>query len=299
MEHISLEVADGVAVVTLNRPDKLNAFTDAMEAELLHAFDICDADDEVRVVILTGQGRAFCAGMDLQDGEAAFEVWRSSATTPAGSHAGVDSAGRVVRRDGGGRVALRMFDSRKPTIAAINGLAVGVGITMTLAADIRMAADSAKIGFVFNRLGLTPEACSSWFLPRLVPMQTALEWVLSGRMITAQEAHAHSLVRSLHPVDELQTAAKALATEIAVNTAPVSAALARQMLWRMLGAEHPVQAHRVETHALNLRGVGPDAKEGISALVQKRPPRFPERVSKDLPNLFPHWPAPEFVSPDV
>lgn len=299
LQDISLAVADGIATITLQRPEALNAFTDRMEIELIEAFDRCDRDDAVRAVVLTGAGRAFCAGMDLSQSTETFDSWRST-DGPEGPTAGPPGSGGVhMRRDGGGRVVLRMFEMHKPVIAAINGHAVGVGITMTLAADIRVAADDAKMGFVFNRRGLVPESCSSWFLPRVVPMQCALEWVLTGRVFPAQEALDTGLVRSLHPRAELLDVAYGLAREIADNTAQVSVALARQMLWRMLGADHPMTAHEVETHALNLRGVSGDAKEGISSFLEKRPARFPDTVSQELPDVFARLPHPAYREPSL
>ncbi|MFD5808747.1 crotonase/enoyl-CoA hydratase family protein [Rhodococcus aetherivorans] len=277
MEHIALAVADGIATITLDRPDRLNAFTTTMEHELIAAYDRCDADDSVRAVVLTGAGRAFCAGADLSGGA---DTFAQRLDEPS------DDATADVRRDGGGRVVLRMFECRKPIIAAINGPAVGVGITMTLAADFRLAADDARIGFVFNRRGLVPESCSTWFLPRLVPLQTALDWVYSGRIFDAAEAHTAGLVYALYPGAELLERAYALARSLTEHSAPVSVALSRQMMWRTLGAEHPMVAHRIETRGINLRGVGRDAREGISAFLEKRPAAFPDSVSADLPDLF-------------
>jgi enoyl-CoA hydratase/carnithine racemase len=297
--HVSLEISEKVAVITLDRQDSKNCFSDAMEVQLIEAFDRCDADDEVRVVVLTGEGRAFCAGMDLQDGDSPFETWRQSPSAPEGSIVGVDRQGMPIRRDGGGRVALRIFESKKPVIAAINGMAIGVGITMTLAADIRLAAEEARIGFVFTRRGLVPEACSSWFLPRLVGLQTALEWVLTGRVFRADEALDRGLVHAVHPRTELAAAARRLALEIAENTAPVPTAISRQLLWRMMGAEHPVQAHGFETQALNDRGVSADAAEGINAFLEKRAAKFPDRVSQDLPAVLADFPAPAFHLPEL
>ncbi|MFF0281624.1 crotonase/enoyl-CoA hydratase family protein [Rhodococcus aetherivorans] len=295
MEHIALAVADGIATITLDRPDRLNAFTTTMEHELIAAYDRCDADDSVRAVVLTGAGRAFCAGADLSGGadtfaqrldepsdDATADVRRDDTTADVRR----DDTAADVRRDGGGRVVLRMFECRKPIIAAINGPAVGVGITMTLAADFRLAADDARIGFVFNRRGLVPESCSTWFLPRLVPLQTALDWVYSGRIFDAAEAHTAGLVYALHPGAELLERAYALARSLTEHSAPVSVALSRQMMWRTLGAEHPMVAHRIETRGINLRGVGRDAREGISAFLEKRPAAFPDSVSADLPDLF-------------
>ncbi|KDE10371.1 crotonase/enoyl-CoA hydratase family protein [Rhodococcus aetherivorans] len=295
MEHIALAVADGIATITLDRPDRLNAFTTTMEHELIAAYDRCDADDSVRAVVLTGAGRAFCAGADLSGGadtfaqrldepsdDATADVRRDDTTADVRR----DDTAADVRRDGGGRVVLRMFECRKPIIAAINGPAVGVGITMTLAADFRLAADDARIGFVFNRRGLVPESCSTWFLPRLVPLQTALDWVYSGRIFDAAEAPTAGLVYALYPGAELLERAYALARSLTEHSAPVSVALSRQMMWRTLGAEHPMVAHRIETRGINLRGVGRDAREGISAFLEKRPAAFPDSVSADLPDLF-------------
>ena len=274
MDHIGLGVADGIATITLNRPDQLNAFTTTMENELIAAYDQLDADDGVRAIVLTGAGRAFCAGADLSSGADTFGQWQ-----------GEDESGDA-RRDGGGRVVLRMFESRKPIIAAINGPAVGVGITMTLAADFRLAADDARIGFVFNRRGIVPESCSTWFLPRLVPLQTALDWVYSGRVFPAAEALDAGLVYKLYPRESLLDEAYALARSLTEHSAPVSVALSRQMMWRALGAEHPMIAHRVETRGINIRGIGPDAREGISAFLEKRPAVFPDSVRDNLPDLF-------------
>ncbi|MGW0043397.1 crotonase/enoyl-CoA hydratase family protein [Rhodococcus sp. NPDC003348] len=274
MEHIQLDVADGLATITLHRPGQLNAFTTTMENELIDAYDRCDADDDVRAVVLTGAGRAFCAGADLSGGPDTFVAWSEEHRDGA------------MRRDGGGRVVLRMFESRKPIIAAVNGPAVGIGITMTLAADFRIAADDARIGFVFNRRGLVPESCSTWFLPKLVPLQTALDWIYSGRIVDAAEAHTAGLFHSLHPKESVVDEAYALARRITEHSAPVSVALSRQMVWRMLAADHPMLAHRVESRGINLRGVAADTREGIAAFLEKRPATFPDRVSTDLPDVF-------------
>jgi enoyl-CoA hydratase/carnithine racemase len=281
LETIGYDVADGVLTITLQRPERLNAFTEAMGAELIEAFDRADRDDEVRAVIVTGAGRGFCAGMDLGEGGATFDYGEH----PEGE----------IPRDGGGRVVLRIFELTKPVIAAINGPAVGVGITMTLPMDIRLAAEGARIGFVFTRRGIVPEACSSWFLPRIVGISQAMEWVASGRVFTAQEAHAGGLVRSVHPEDELLGVARELAREIAQNTAPVSVALARRLLWSGLGAAHPMEAHRADSRAMFARGRSADAREGITSFLEKRPPRFPDRVSDGLPELFPGREEPRFA----
>lgn len=279
---ISYEVADRVATITLDRPDRMNAYTDTMCTELCAAFDEVDADDEVRAVVVTGRGRAFCAGADLEGGGSTFDP----------ESVGDERVVNGVRRDGGGMVSLRIFRCRKPVIAAVNGAAVGIGSTMTLPMDIRLAADTARFGFVFNRRGITPEACSSWFLPRVVGISTALEWSISGRLIDAAEAHARGLVRSVFPADELLPKAYALAHELTDQSAPISVALTRQMMWRMLGADHPMAAHKIDSRALNLRGASADAREGIEAFLEKRPAHFRMAVSEGYPELFP--PDPEF-----
>ena len=284
-EQITEQLEDGVLTITLNRPDRLNAWTPTMARELISAFDRADADDEVRAVIVTGAGRAFCAGADLERGGETFDA-------RARGDAGGGAAG--APRDNGGQLTLRIFDCTKPVIAAINGPAVGVGATMTLPMDIRLAAEEARFGFVFVRRGIVPEAASSWFLPRVVGINQALEWVMSGRVFSAQEALAGRLVRSLHPRGELLDVARGLAREIADNAAPVSVALARRMLWRMLGAEHPMDAHRVDSRAMFLRGQSADVVEGINSFLEKRPPRFTDRVSDGLPDVFPGWEQPEF-----
>jgi enoyl-CoA hydratase/carnithine racemase len=276
-EHISWELRERVATVTLNRPDKLNAFTRQMRDELIDAFGRADADDEVRVVIVTGAGRAFCAGADLSGGASTFD------------YAKRDDAGIEDHRDGGGRVSLALYEIRKPVIAAINGPAVGVGVTMTLPMDIRLASNAAKFGFVFSRRGIVPEACSSWFLPKVVGMSRALEWIFSGRVFDAQEALAGGLVSRVVPPEELLPAANALAREIADNTSAVAVALARQMLWRMAGADHPMEAHKVDSRGIFAMGASPDVKEGIVAFKEKRRPNFGMRPSSDMPDFYPWW----------
>jgi enoyl-CoA hydratase/carnithine racemase len=287
-ETILYDVADGIATITLNRPDKLNAFTGQMMADMIAAFDASDADDDVRVVIVTGAGRGFCAGADLSAGGSTFD--RSGPQDPE------REAGRVgqVLRDGGGRLTLRIFESLKPVIAACNGPAVGVGVTMQLAMDIRLASTEARYGFVFARRGLNPEAASSWFLPHLVGPQTALEWCFTGRVFPASEAKEKGLVRSLHAPDELLPAARALAREIADNTAPVSVAVTRQLIWRMTGAAHPMDAHMADSRGIQQRGAQADVREGVNSFLEKRSPNYPDKVSKDLPNIWDHWTAPTF-----
>jgi enoyl-CoA hydratase/carnithine racemase len=287
-ETLLYDVADGVATITLNRPEKMNAFTPGMRDDLIAAFDATDADDAVRAVIVTGAGRAFCAGADLSSGGKTFDY--------AARGDAAREALRVgdVYRDGGGMVTLRIFRSLKPVIGAINGAAVGIGMTMQLPMDIRIASSAARFGFVFARRGITPEAASTWFLPRLVGMQTALEWCLTGRVFDAQEALRERLVRTVHEPGALLPAARAIALEIAANTAPVSIALTRQMLWRMAGAEHPMQAHRVDSRAIQSRGRSADVREGVGAFLEKRAPSFPDRVSADMPDFFPWWDEPPF-----
>lgn len=282
-------VEDGIATITLNRPDKLNAFNDRMGQELIAAFDETDGDDAVRAVIVTGAGRAFCAGADLSAGGATFDYDAYERRDAPG----VGQPGGVPR-DGGGQVTLRIFDSLKPVISACNGPAVGIGVTVQLAMDIRLASTDARYGFVFVRRGINPEAASSWFLPRLVGVQTALEWCYTGRIFPAQEACDKGLVRSLHAPDELLPAARALAREIADNTAPVSVAVTRQLIWRMAGAAHPMEAHRADSRGIEARGKSADAREGVTSFLEKRPPNYPDRVSKDLPDIWPHWTAPSF-----
>jgi enoyl-CoA hydratase/carnithine racemase len=282
-EQIRYEVSDHIATITLHRPDKMNAFTGRMMHEMISAFDLADADDEVRAVIVTGSGRAFCAGADLSAGGDTFAKGGGDVQTEVG-----------VPRDGGGMVALRIFESHKPVIGAINGAAVGVGVTMTLPMDIRIASTAARFGFVFARRGIVPEAASSWFLPRVVGISQALEWSFSGRVFPADEALAGGLVRSLHEPHDLVAAARAIAGEIAEHTAPVSVALTRQMMWRLLGADHPMAAHRADSRAILLRGRSADTREGVTSFLEKRPPAFTDRVSVGLPEVFPDWVDPEF-----
>ncbi|MEM9134061.1 MAG: crotonase/enoyl-CoA hydratase family protein [Actinomycetota bacterium] len=280
-ETILYDVADGVATITLNRPDNLNAFNNKMLGEMLDAFDRIDADDAVRAVIVTGAGRGFCAGADLAGGGDTFD---------AGAR-GRDPD--VVNRDGGGRVSLRIFQLTKPIIAAINGPAVGVGITMTLPMDVRLAARSAKIGFVFARRGIVPEACSSWFLPRLVGISQAARWCYSGRVFPAAEAADGGLVELVDD-DRLLDRARELATEIAVHTAPVSIAVTRQLLWRGLTFDHPMDAHRADSRAIQGLGAMADAKEGVVSFLEKRDPEWSLSAADDTPDVFPFWEEPDF-----
>jgi len=288
-ETLILDVEDGIATMTLNRPDKLNAFNTQMMKDMIAAFDETDANDDVRAVIVTGAGRAFCAGADLSAGGDTFNYdARSEADNAA--RAGVGG----VNRDGGGLLTLRIFESLKPVISACNGAAVGVGVTMQCAMDIRLASENARYGFVFARRGLNPEAASSWFLPHLVGVQTALEWCYTGRIFPASEAHEKGFVRSVHAPDDLLPAARAIAREIADNTAPVSVAITRQLIWRMAGAAHPMEAHKADSRGIQARGKSGDAREGVTSFLEKRPPNYPDKVSKDLPDIWDHWTKPTF-----
>jgi enoyl-CoA hydratase/carnithine racemase len=291
--QISLDIEGPIATITLDREAKLNAFTGTMMHELIAAFDITDADDAVRAVIVTGKGRAFCAGADLSAGAKTFDYEKLSDATRAGpvrADGSIDYSHDDVR-DGGGRVTMRIFESLKPVIAAVNGPAVGIGVTMQLAMDVRMASDTARFGFVFARRGIVPEAGSSWFLSKLVGLPQALEWCMTGRVFGADEALKGGLVRSVHAPGDLLPAARALAMEIAENTAPVSVAMTRQMLWRMAGSASPWDAHRLDSRVIYSRGRSGDAKEGVVSFLEKRPPVYPDKVSTDMPDFFPWWEA--------
>ena len=284
--QILYDVADGVATITLNRPEKMNAFTGVMMQEMCSAFDLVDADDEVRAVIVTGSGdRAFCAGADLTP-DSGGQVFASGSA--------VESLSDERVRDSGGRLTLRIFQCKKPVIGAINGAAVGIGATMQLPMDFRLASDNARFGFVFARRGIVPEAASSWFLPRLVGMQQALEWCMTGRVFDSAEALKGGLVRSVHAPADLLLEAQKLAREIADNTAPVSIALTRAMLWRLSAAEHPMDAHRIDSRAIYRRSRSGDAQEGIASFLEKRTPAYPDKVSTDLPDFFPWWDEPVY-----
>jgi enoyl-CoA hydratase/carnithine racemase len=274
---IIYDVEDGILTLTLYRPEKLNAFTGEMLTEMIDAFDRADADDDVRAIIVTGAGRAFCAGADLSGGGDTFNA------------DGREDRKSGVQPDGGGKLTLRIYELNKPIIAAINGAAVGVGITMTLAMDVRIAADVAKFGFVFARRGIVPEACSSYFLPRVVGISKALEWCYSGRVFPADEALQGGLLRSLHPKEELLEAARGIARDIADNTSAVSVSLIRHMMWRMLGADHPIEAHKIDSRGVYYTGRSADSKEGVASFLEKRPAKFPGTVSNDMPEFFPWW----------
>ena len=291
-ETIRSEVADNIQTITLHRPDKLNAFNTKMMHEMIDAFDHADKNDDVRVVIVTGEGRGFCAGADLSAGGSTFDAnARKDRDSPVvGKDGSVDLSQDAVR-DGGGRVTLRIFECLKPVIGAINGPAVGIGATMLLPMDIRIASDAARMGFVFSRRGIVMEACSSWFLPRLVGPAQALEWCFSGRVFDAQEALKGGLVSRVVAPADLMPTARALAREIVDNTAPVSCALMRQMIWRMMGADHPMEAHKIDSRGIYTRGQSADVREGVTAFLEKRPAKFPNTVTKDMPRYFPWWEA--------
>jgi len=284
-ECILYEVKDKVLTITLNRPDRLNAYTGQMQSNLIEAFDKAGKDDDIRAIIVTGAGRGFCAGADLGAGGNTFnrEVRNNKGETE-----GIKDDPEWMR-DGGGRTTLAIFDCPKPIIAAFNGPAVGVGVTMTLPMDIRIASEEAKFGFVFARRGLVPEAASSWFLPRVVGINKALEWTFSGRVFSPEEAKEGGLIRSIHPADKLMEEANKIAQEIVENTSAVSVAMTRQMLWKLLGADHPMEAHKVDSRAIYELGQGGDAKEGVESFLEKRSPEFPSKVSEDMPEFYPWW----------
>lgn len=280
-ETILYDVSDRVLTITMNRPERLNAFNEQMRVEMTDAFDRADADDDVRAIIITGAGRGFCAGADLGKGKDTFNY---------------DDRPReqVWNRDGGGLLTLRIFEVNKPVIAAVNGPAVGIGVTMQLPMDIRIAAESARFGFVFARRGIVPEACSSWFLPRVVGISKALEWTYSGRVFSAQEALEGGLVSKVVPDEELLPTARALALEIAENTSALSVTLIRHMMWKLLGADHPMEAHKLDSRGVQSLGRGLDAAEGVSSFLEKRPARFAGKPSTDMPDYFPWWTPREF-----
>ncbi len=283
--EILYEVDGPAAIITLNRPERLNAFTGVMQNEMIEAFDLADADDDVRAVIVTGSGRGFCAGADLGAGGDTFNYEARGTATAEPERA---------PRDGGGVLVLRIFDSKKPVIGAINGSAVGVGLTMTLPMDVRILADNAKLGFVFAGRGIAPDGAASWFLPRIVGISQALEWVLTARVFQAQEALDARLVKSVHPAGEVLDVAKALVAEIAKGSAPVSAVVSRGLLWRMLGADHPMVAHRADSAAIFDLGRKADSKEGVMAFLEKRDPDWKLKPSADLPATYPWWDSPTY-----
>jgi len=287
-EQITCEVEDRILTITLNRPDKLNAITHQMNNEIIDALDRADADDEVRVVIMTGAGRAFCAGADMSAGADTFDYDARSEGAGAGRADQVDWGDPRIR-DGGGLVSLRIYECVKPVIGAINGAAVGQGVTMTLPMDVRLASDSARFGFVFSRRGIVPEACSTYFLPRLVGVAQALRWMYSGRVFGASEALRGGLVEAVHPPERLLEAAREIAREIVDHTAPVSVALIRQMVWRLLGADDPMEAHKLESRGVYALGQLADSREGVVSFLEKRPPEFSLKPSEDMPGFYPWW----------
>ena len=292
-ETITYEVSENILTITLNRPDKLNAFNATMLRELVEAFDAADGDDDVRAIIVTGAGRAFCAGADLSSGGNTFDRDAQRGPIKRLPDGRVDY-GDPNARDGGGQVTLRIFKCLKPVIAAVNGPAVGIGVTMQLAMDIRIASEDAKFGFVFSQRGIVPEAASSWFLPRIVGISQALEWCFTGRVFPAQEALAGGLVSRVVPADQLLATARGLAREIAAKTAPVSVALIRQMMWRLSATDDPMEAHKIDSRGIYARGRSPDVKEGVMAFLEKRPAKFSDKVSSDMPDFFPWWDEREY-----
>jgi len=290
--QIKLDIDGAIATITLHRPEKMNAFTNVMRDEMIEAIDITDADDAVRAVIVTGEGeRAFCAGADLTPPKNSDGTEKHVFSDPAT----VDDLSDPLVRDGGGRLVLRLFNSQKPLIGACNGVAVGVGATMQLPFDMRLCSDNARFGFVFAKRGITPEACSSWFLPRLVGMSKALEWCMTGRIFDASEALDAGLVRSVHPQGELMDAARGLASEIAENASPISVAMTRAMMWRLSAEDHPMKAHRIDSRSIYRLSRGADAKEGIASFLEKRPPEFTGKVSTDMPDFYPWWQEPDYT----
>jgi enoyl-CoA hydratase/carnithine racemase len=289
-EQILYDVADGILTITLNRPDKLNAFTGTMMTEMIDAFQRADKDDAVRAIIVTGAGRAFCAGADLSAGANTFDATKRADRPErnAGPADTVDWSDERVR-DGGGRLTLAIYECLKPVIAAVNGPAVGIGVTMQLAMDVRLASEGARFGFVFSRRGIVPEAASSWFLPRIVGISQALAWCYSGKVFDAQEALKGGLVSEVLKPEDLLPRARAFAREIADNTAPISVALIRQMMWKGLTMDHPMEAHKVDSRGIYSRGASADVREGVTSFLEKRPAKFPQKVSKDMPPYFPWW----------
>tara|TARA_B100001013_G_scaffold333558_1_gene250591 strand:- start:1448 stop:2350 length:903 start_codon:yes stop_codon:yes gene_type:complete len=290
-ETLRYEIEDQVLLLTMNRPERLNAFNSQMQREFLEALDHADTDDEIRVVVVTGEGRGFCAGADLSKGAETFDYDNQAEEAKAdrASNEGRQEGSNAWLRDGGGLLSLRIYEFNKPIIAAINGPAVGVGVTMTLPMDIRIASTQARIGFVFSRRGIVPEACSSYFLPRVVGVSKALEWAYSGKVFDADEALRGGLVRSVHEPEDLLPTARAIASEIAENTSAISVTMIRHMMWRMLGADHPMEAHKVDSRGIFHLGRGADAREGVVSFLEKRPADFTMKISEDLPEFFPWW----------
>jgi enoyl-CoA hydratase/carnithine racemase len=293
-KQIKTEIDEnGIMVLTLCRPEAMNAFTGRMMHEMIDALDKADADDAVRAIIVTGDGeRAFCAGADLSEGDKTFDY---AARSDGGKKSNVISDGDEVNwssqdiRDSGGILTLRIYDSIKPIIGAINGAAVGIGVTMQLPMDVRIASDNARFGFVFARRGIVPEACSSWFLPRIVGISQALQWCYSGEVFGAEEALRGGLVSEILPPADLLARAKEVALQMTQMSSPVSVAMTRQMLWRMMGADHPMEAHKIDSKAVFGRGRQSDAKEGVMSFLEKRTPEFADKPSSDMPGFYPWW----------
>ena len=283
---LSYAVEEGILTLTLNLPEKLNAFTLEMARELVEAFNQASEDDEVGAIVVTGAGRAFCAGMDLSIEGNVFGLDESQRLTLEDvAERGEEAHILHGVRDEGGLVTLAIYDCKKPVIAAINGAAVGIGATMTCAMDIRLVSTKAKVGFVFNKIGITPEACSSWFLPRIVGISKALDWCYTGKVFTSREALEHGLVSDVIPDDKLIDRALEIGSSYSSKTSAISVSLARQMMWNMLAATHPEEAHILDSMAMERMGKSPDIKEGIASFLEKRAPNFPMKVSKDLPDL--------------
>lgn len=290
-ETLRYEIEDQVLTLTMNRPERLNAFNSRMQGEFLEALEHADADDEVRAVIVTGEGRGFCAGADLGKGADTFNYDNQTEEAKAerASSEGRQEGSNAWLRDGGGLLSLRIYEFNKPIIAAINGPAVGVGVTMTLPMDIRIASTQARMGFVFSRRGIVPEACSSYFLPRIVGVSKALEWAYSGKVFDAEEALKGGLIRSLHEPEDLLPSAREIAAEIVENTSAISVTMIRHMMWKMLGADHPMEAHKVDSRGIFHLGRGADAREGVVSFLEKRSPDFTSKPSQDMPEFFPWW----------
>jgi enoyl-CoA hydratase/carnithine racemase len=295
-ETLRYEIEDQVLTLTMNRPERLNAFNSRMQGEFLEALEHADADDEVRAVIVTGEGRGFCAGADLGKGADTFNYDNQTEEAKAerASSEGRQEGSNAWLRDGGGLLSLRIYEFNKPIIAAINGPAVGVGVTMTLPMDIRIASTQARMGFVFSRRGIVPEACSSYFLPRIVGVSKALEWAYSGKVFDAEEALKGGLIRSLHEPEDLLPSAREIASEIVENTSAISVTMIRHMMWKMLGADHPMEAHKVDSRAIFHLGRGADAREGVVSFLEKRSPDFTSKPSQDMPEFFPWWEERDF-----
>ena len=281
-ETLKTEKIDKSLLITFTRPDEMNTFSGKMMVEIMETLDEAESDDSVRSVIFTGSGRAYCAGADLSQGEKTFD-WSKR-----------DSKVNGVAIDTGGMLTLKLYDFKKPIIAAINGSAVGVGVTMTLPMDVRIASDNAKFGFVFAKRGIVPEACSSWFLPRIVGVSQSLEWMMSGEVFSAEEALKGKLIREVTSQENLVPRALEIAQKFSDKTSAVSVSLTRQMVWKMLGEKHPMSAHKIDSRGVYYLGRSNDVAEGISSFLEKRDPEFSDTVSKNMPEYYPWWKEEEF-----